>query len=468
MKIAFCSSEVVPYAKTGGLADVAGALPAALEKAGQEITIIMPRYKVIDPKAHVIKSVNRYASKTTIGNRIQVYFIEHPGYFDRDGLYGDSSGDYPDNLDRYHFYCTKTLELLKELDLKVDILHVHDWQAALITAYLKLLHREDPFFKKMKTVLTIHNMAYQGVFPAQEFSKLGLDKKYFNVNAFEFFNQINLLKAGIVYADRVTTVSPSYAKEIQTEKFGCGLDGVLRQRKDKVSGILNGIDHAAWDPASDSYLERTYSSRSIEDKKINKKNLQAQLHLPQDEQVPLFGFVGRLTFQKGLDLIARVIDEVAKMDLQLVLQGVGEEKYHRSLKEWKNKYPNKIGVHLGFDEKTAHQVYAASDIFLIPSVYEPCGLSQMIALRYGVVPLVHKTGGLADTVVSYDSPNGHGNGFVFDQYDEKSLLRSIQQAVEVYKNRKKFSTLVEKAFRQDFSWDNSAQEYGKLYQQCLS
>ncbi len=467
MKIVFCCSEAVPFAKTGGLADVCGVLPVVLEKLGLDVLLIMPRYKDVDFKKFSIKPLNNQVSTTSIGDHIQVYFIENTLYFDRDGLYGDGKGDYPDNLDRFQYFCRNTLQLLRDLNLRVDIIHAHDWQTALIPAYLKILYKEDSFFKNVKTVFTIHNMAYQGIFPAKEFSKLGLDRGLFTTDAFEFFHQVNLLKGGIIFSDQVTTVSPTYAQEIQTEKYGCGLEGVLRQRKDRVIGILNGLDHDFWDPKTDPFIEKKYSAQSPEVKIINKRRLQKAFHLPQKDHVPIFGFVGRLSYQKGLDLLAKTIDEIAQGDVQLALMGVGEERYQKALKEWHKKYPEKIGVHLKFDEETAHHLYAGSDIFLMPSVYEPCGISQMISLRYGAVPLVYKTGGLADTIQARDD-HGAGNGFVFDHYDEKAFLKAVHQAMETYKNKKVFDELVKKAFTFDFSWDKSAKEYLKVYQQCLS
>ena len=468
MKIAFCSSEVAPFAKTGGLADVCGTLPLALEQLGQQIVIMMPFYGGIDGKKHGIKRIDDSLATATIGKDIQVYFVDHPSYFQRDGLYGNEQGDFPDNLERFQYFCWQALRVFKQLKKKVDIVHCHDWQTALIPAYLKFSLKGDEFYKEMKTAFTIHNLAYQGIFPKKGFPKLKLDQKLFAPDGFEFYDQINLLKGGILYSDRVTTVSKQYAREIQAPKLGCGLDGVLRSRKDSITGILNGIDYEEWDPRKDSWIEKTYSPENLDGKYVNKNHLQELFGLPREENIPLFGFVGRLSSQKGLDLVAQAMEEIGRMDVQLVFLGVGEEKYHRILKDMVARYPQKVAVHLKYDERLAHRVYAGSDLFLMPSVYEPCGLSQMISLRYGTIPLVFKTGGLADTVASFDAADGRGNGFVFFKYDKGSFIQAVKLAIKTYKDKKTFSNLVKRAFECRFSWTDSAQEYITLYEQCLS
>ena len=468
MKVAFCSSEVVPFAKTGGMADVCGALPLALEQLGQQIIIILPFYRGIDSKKYGIKKINEHCSTTKIGKSVQVYFIDHPVYFERDGLYGDNKGDFSDNLERFQYFCWQALKILKQVDSKVDIVHCHDWQTALIPAYLTFPLKGDGFYQEMKTVFTVHNLAYQGIFPKTEFPKLKLDRKLFEREGFEFYDQINLLKGGIIYSDRVTTVSKQYAREIQTQKLWCGLDGVLRSRKDLVVGILNGIDYEVWDPQNDPWIEKNFSWEDIEGKYINKNYLQEYFKFPNQKEAPLFGFVGRLSYQKGLDLVCEAIDEIGRMDLQLVFLGVGEKKYHKLIKDMASRYSQKIAVHLKYDERMAHMVYAGSDLFLMPSVYEPCGLSQMISLRYGTIPLVFKTGGLADTITSFDSADGQGNGFVFTKYDKESFVDAVKAAVKAYKDKKIFSKLVQRAFQFRFSWKDSAKQYIALYEQCLS
>ncbi len=467
MKIAFCSSEVFPFVKTGGLADVCGALPLALEKLGIEVSIFLPFYKSIDVTKFKIEKVAAHVSKTTLGNNIQVYFIANDKYFGRDGIYGNKEGDYPDNLERFQFFCEQTLEFLNESKWNPDVVHCHDWQTALIPVYLKERYKKEDVFKNTKSLLTIHNLAYQGVFPKKEFGKLKLPEELFGLKGFEFFGKINLLKAGIVYADGLNTVSPQYAKEIQTKEFGCGLEGVIGSRKNSVVGILNGLDYTVWNPQVDPWLEYKYSAGdSLENKRKNKAKLQEKLQLPIREEVPLFGFVGRLTHQKGIDLILEAIDDLVDLDLQLVIQGIGESKYHTMLDTLNMRYPKDVALCLTFDEQMAHQIYAGSDLFLMPSTFEPCGLSQMISLRYGTIPIVYNTGGLTDSIKEFNSRTQTGNGFLFADYTKASFVDVVKRALAIYQNKNQFNQLIANAFTSDFSWDHSAKEYQKLYQ-CL-
>lgn len=444
MKIAMCASEVVPFAKTGGLADVAGALPLALEELGQDVIIIMPRYKNIP------------YPQTTAGKKIKVYFIEHDQYFNRSSLYGEKSGDYADNLDRFSFYCKRTLELLKEIKFKPDIIHVHDWQSSLIPVYLKTIYKDDPFYKNTGTLLTIHNIGYQGLFSKDQFPKLGLDWGLFNMEMLEFYGQINLLKGGMVFSDIVNTVSPTYSKEIQTKEFGYGLEGVLTKRSKSVFGILNGLDYTIWNPQTDKFIAKNFSLKSVADKATDKADLQKLCRLPVKKDIPLLGIVSRLAEQKGFDILAAGIDDICQMPLQLVILGTGDLKYHLLLEEMVKKYPKVISLHLKFDDSLAHKIYAGSDIFLMPSKYEPCGLGQLISLRYGTIPLVFKTGGLADTI-------NKNNGFIFDQYSKDGLTETLKQALKLFKNKTKWDALIKKAIAQDFSWGESAKKYLKLY-----
>lgn len=453
MKVAICASEVVPFAKTGGLADVTGALPLVLEKLGVEAIVIMPRYK----QAHNLIS-GPYA---TIGKNVKVYFIENDAYFGRDWLYGDKSGDYKDNLARFSYYCKKTLSLLKELDFHPDIIHCHDWQSALIPVYLKTNLKEDNFYKKIKTVFTIHNLGYQGLFPKEEYPILGLEAKYFNPEALEFYGRINLLKAGIVFSDIISTVSPTYSKEIQGKQFGFGLEGVLKLRAQQLFGILNGIDYSIWDPQTDKIISSNYSASDLSGKEKDKQDLQKICNLPQEKGLPLFGIVSRLAEQKGFDLLEQGIEAICKMPLQLVILGTGDQKYHRLLERAAKKYPNTLSLHLKFDDSLAHKIYAGCDVFLMPSKYEPCGLGQLISLRYGTIPLVFKTGGLSDTV-------NHSNGFVFERYNKEDLLAKVKEALGAYSNKKLWSGLMKNAFSCDFSWESSAKEYLKLYEKAKS
>ncbi len=460
MKIVFCASEVVPFAKTGGLADVCGSLPPAIEKLGHEVIIITPRYK--SSKVAVPSPVVR------IGDNVKVYFVEHAHYFGREGLYGDQSGDYKDNLERFSFFCHASLKLLKEIRFKPDIVHCHDWHTALMPILLKTKYQSDAFFKFTKSILTIHNLAYQGVFPKNQYEKLEVSGHLFHTQGLEFYDQINVLKAGIIYADAITTVSPQYAQEIQTREFGCGLDGVLRNRSKDIFGILNGLDYDAWNPKDDPFLDLPFSSQEFSAKYENKKALQKAFNLPQDVNIPVFGFVARLCHQKGIDLIIESIGDIVGTGAQVIFSGLGDRKYHRMLEEAAVRYPKNVGIYLKFDEAVAHRVYAGSDFFLMPSVFEPCGLGQMIALRYGSIPIVYRTGGLADTIKLYDPIHQTGNGFLFTEYTKASFLKAVQEALRVYKQKALRDYLLTQALRYRFSWDKSAKDYVKVYDKCIA
>jgi len=461
MKIAVCASEVVPFAKTGGLADVTGALPLELESLKQEVIIIMPRYKAIQEPKFSIKRLNADISYAVIGKSIKVYFIEKDLYFNRDGLYGDKTGDYKDNLDRFSYFSRRALELLKEINFKADIIHCHDWQSALIPIYLKTIYAGKPFYKDTKTIFTIHNIGYQGLFPKDQFGKLGIDWKFFNIDMLEFYDKVNLLKGGMVFSDIINTVSPTYAREIQTKEFGYGLEGVLAKRKKDVFGILNGLDYSIWNPGSDKFIAKNFSVENIQDKYKNKRDLQRICKLPVKTDVPLFGIVSRLAEQKGFDILADAIEKICNMDLQLVILGTGDLKYHVILEDIVRKYPKVISLHLKFDDALAHKIYAGSDIFLMPSKYEPCGLGQLISMSYGTIPLVFKTGGLADTVTGKD-------GFVFDKYKKEDLIKTIDKAIKAFKNKKEWLRLMQKAMQNNFSWRESAKEYVALYEKSRS
>ena len=456
MKIVLCASEVVPFAKTGGLADVAGALPLALEELGEEIIIVMPGYKIVFNSKFRMQRLKDGISYSIIGKNIRVYFIENDNYFNRDGLYGDKNGDYKDNLDRFSYYSKRVLELLKEINFKPDIIHCHDWQSALIPVYLKTLYKKNLFYKNTKTILTIHNIGYQGLFPREEFPKLDLDWSLFNMEMLEFYGKINSLKGGIVFSDIINTVSPTYSKEIQTKEFGFGMEGILNRRKNNVFGILNGLDYSIWNPETDKFIAKNFSSLKLEDKYANKKDLQKICKLPSKLDVPLFGIVSRLAEQKGFDILGGAIETICKMNLQLVILGTGDLKYHLLLEEIVKKYPKIISLYLKFDDSLAHKIYAGSDIFLMPSKYEPCGLGQMISLRYATIPLVFKTGGLADTV-------SQDNGFVFDNYRKEDLIKTIEKAIQAFKNKNKWLKLMHKSIGYNFSWKESAKKYLQLY-----
>ncbi len=458
LKILFCSSEVVPFAKTGGLADVAGALPIALEAKGYEVKVALPKYKCV-----------KQTGKTArMGKDIEVYLIENDSYFKRDELYGDQNGDYSDNLARFTFFCSQVLGLIKKENFVPDIIHCNDWQTGLIPAYLKIQLNHDPFFNKIKTVFTIHNLAYQGVFPEEEFVITGLDRKHFNMHELEFYGKLNLLKGGLIYSDLITTVSPTYAQEIQTWQFGCGLDGVLRERKKNLAGIINGLDYAAWDPAVDNEIFYKYTKDSLEAKAKNKQALQRELNLPVDKNVPILGIVTRLAQQKGLDILSDILEKIARLNLQFVLLGTGDAQYHKILEGIKQKQYKNFSINVRFDAVLARKIYAGSDMFLMPSHYEPCGLGQLISFRYGTIPIARKTGGLADTVTDYNHGQKTGNGFVFEKYASNELYRTIVRAIEAFEDKESWQALCRRVMQYNFSWDSSAEKYVQLYNRVVN
>jgi len=456
MKIAMIASEVVPFAKTGGLADVANALPLALEYCGHEVIVIMPGYKCITDGKFKIEKVSKDISSSIIGKNIKVYFTENAAYFNREGLYGDKEGDYEDNLERFAFFCRRSLDLLKEINFCPDIMHLHDWQASLAAVYLKKLYSRDKFYARAKSILTINNMGYQGIFPKDDFEKLGLDWGLFSINGLEFYGKVNLLKGGILFSDLVNTVSATYAKEIQTKEFGFGLEGLLKERSRFLSGILNGLDYSVWDPGADKFIMHNFSVDSIEDKSFNKEDLQKTCGLEVNKDKPVLGIVSRLAEQKGFDILAEGLNEIFKMGAQMVILGAGDLKYQQILKTFTKKYPGDFSLNLKFDDPLAHKIYAGSDIFLMPSKYEPCGLGQLISLRYGTIPVVFKTGGLADTI-------NKKNGFVFCGYSKEDLLKTLKKALTLYENKAKWNKLIVNAMNCNFSWKASAGKYIQLY-----
>ncbi len=455
MKVLFCASEVTPFAKTGGLADVAGSLPVALGELGVDVAVMMPRYRGI-----------RYHKKK-MARRVEAYFVDHESYFNRSSLYGNEKGDYPDNLKRFSFFCHQALFLAKQIGFRPDIVHAHDWQTALLSVILKTKSADDPFFQKTKSLLTIHNLAYQGVFPYSRFSDTEMDPSLFSVEGFEFYGKVNLLKAGILFADAISTVSTGYAREILTKEYGCALEGVLALRKNRLSGILNGIDTKEWDPKRDGALASTYSSKTLLEKRANKSWLQNHFKLAPSLEKPLLAMVSRLVDQKGLDILLGALDALAAKEVQFILLGEGEKQYHSAFLQMAKRHPHSVGVHLGFDSQLAHKVYAGADFIMMPSIFEPCGLGQMIGLRYGTIPIVRRTGGLADTVVDAAHPSARGNGFVFTEPTSPELYKCVERAAKFYANKKSFRDLQANAMKQDFSWQKSAQDYVNLYKKIM-
>ena len=474
MNILIASSEVVPFAKTGGLADVAGALPKALSALGHDVKVVLPKYKIVNDKVFDLFKVYseikvQVAGRDELadvyegmipGTDVVVYFIANDRYFGRDGLYQDKGVDYPDNCERFTFYSKAVMEFLKRTQWNPDIIHCNDWQSALILMYVKTLYKNDPFYSNVATVYSIHNMGYQGIFPAQQLPITGLSWEYFNSESLEFYGNIALTKAGFVYADVINTVSPQYSREIQTPEFGYGLEGLLQARAKDVYGIVNGIDYELWNPAVDPYITRKYSPRTVILKAENKAAHQEKNSLPKSD-VPIIGIISRLADQKGFDILAEDMENIMQLNVQIVLLGTGEPKYHELFKAMKNKYPKNIGLNLGFDAALAQLIYAGSDMFLMPSRYEPCGLGQLISYKYGTVPIVRKTGGLADTVIDGKT------GFVFEEYTSAALHDSIKRAIEAYNNKKEWKKLVINDMGLDYSWNSSARKYVELYEKAL-
>ena len=467
MKIALCTSEAVPFAKTGGLADVCGALPLELEGLGQEVIMVMPKYPFVCAKGVLCKTLNQDFDYAKMGENTGVYFLKHDMFL-REGLYGNSFGDYPDNLRRFSYFCAKTLELFKKINFIPDIIHCHDWQTSLIPAFLKIRGSQFFFTEETlpKTLLTIHNISYQGMFPKDQMPDTGLGWEYFSVSGLEFYGKINLLKGGILFADLINTVSVTHAQEVQTKEFGCGLEGVLSGRKDSFFGIVNGVDYKVWNPQGDPYIFKNYSVGNLENKKINKARLQELCGLAPNGKMPLLGYVGRLVEQKGIDLIIKLLSALSQQGVQTVILGVGEAKYETALAEIAKRFPMQVFFSPSFNDELAHRIYAASDIFLVPSNFEPCGLGQLISFKYGTVPVVFKTGGLADTVIDYSLKNNNGTGFVFTRFDERELLAAIQRALELFSDKKKWQDLMKRLMHLNFSWKESARQYVALYEKA--
>ncbi len=474
LNVVFAISEAVPYIKTGGLADVGGALPAALQKKGLCVTTFLPLYAGIDLEKHFIKSSGKEIS-VPVSNRheraqlyqaeqegVTTYFIAHDHYFNRPGLYGTQEGAYQDNAERFIFFSRAVLEAAKILGLKPDIVHCHDWHTALIPLYLKTTYASD--FPNTASFFTIHNLGYQGLFWHLDWHLLNLSWQHFNYQGLEFYGQINFLKGGLHYADLLSTVSLKYAKEIQSPTFGHGLEGVLKDRRADLLGILNGLDTIEWNPGADPHLAAAYDITDLSGKQACKVALQKEFALPVLKSTPLFAIISRLVEQKGLDLIAQILEKLLREPLQLVVLGTGEKEYEDLLEDFAKRYPHKMAVRIAYDGKLAHRIEAGADLFLMPSHYEPCGLNQMMSLRYGTVPIVRATGGLDDTVKTFQPKTGRGNGFKFKAYTGKALLKQIKKACVLFKNKTTWRTLMKNGMAGDYSWDRSSRAYIKHYQ----
>jgi starch synthase len=475
MHIAFAASEGVPFSKTGGLADVVGALPHALAALGHHVSVYLPRYrqtKLNDPQT-VVRSLTipfddryRFCSVATVApqNGVRFYFVDYPPFFDRDALYGAAAGDYPDNAERFALFSRAVIEASKILGVP-QIFHCHDWQSALIPVLLRTQYAEDPALRDVSTVFSIHNMGYQGLFPPDTLALLTLPWDLFTIAKMEFFGQVNFLKGALVYSDFITTVSKRYSQEIQTTEFGFGLEGVLRDRAATVTGILNGADYNEWSPQSDRLIATRYSPGDLKGKSKCKQDLLAAFGLPStDANLPVIGIVSRFAGQKGFDLIAQVMDRLAREELIVVVLGSGDKLYEEMFLRLSKQYPRKIAVKIAYDNVLAHKIEAGSDMFLMPSRYEPCGLNQIYSLKYGTVPIVRATGGLDDTIEHWNPRTGKGTGFKFSEYSAESLLLTIKEALRAFQDSNAWQTLMRNGMMKDFSWGASAKEYARVYE----
>ncbi|MCP5002821.1 MAG: glycogen synthase GlgA [Planctomycetes bacterium] len=479
-KIMFVSSEVVPFAKTGGLADVSSSLPKQLKRFGCDARIVMPFYRVVRDQRLPLETVieeleipfrsgmlKAQIKQVNLEELVPVYFILYDEFYDRKNLYGNFEGDYHDNAERFIFFCRSILELCKRINFQPDIIHCNDWQTGLIPAYLKTLYRDDRFFTNTKTVFTIHNIAYQGTFEKEIFEKTCLPEDVFCHTGIEYYGKVNFMKAGIVYSDVINTVSQKYSQEILTEEYGCGLQDLLKERSDFLFSVLNGVNYHEWNPETDIFISTNYDKDTLSGKTECKQDLLRHFALPLSlTNRPLLGIISRLTEQKGIDLLAEALDRLMAFNVGFVLLGIGEERYHRLFESFAHRYPERIGISIAYDNVLAHKIEAGVDIFLMPSRYEPCGLNQIYSLRYGTIPVVRATGGLDDTVKEYYQKNGTGNGFKFKEFTPCAFLNKTKQALNLFENKEEWRLLMKNAMIEDFSWELSAKKYMELYKKA--
>jgi starch synthase len=486
LKILFATSEVVPFIKTGGLADVSATLSQKLQEMGHQVRIIVPKYGAIDERKFKIHEVVRLKDlKINIGEkevifslrssfligsktRVQLYFLDNTEYFgSRHSLYNDplTNEEYPDNDERFIILARAVFELITKLGWIPDIIHCNDWQCGLIPAYLKTMHKNDPIFSSIKTLFTIHSLGFQGIFPKTTFAKTGLPKELDSEKGILHKGKVNYLKTGLVYSDMINTVSETYAKEICMDKeFGLGLEDILKKRKKDLYGILNGIDETVWNPELDTKIAKRYSAKNLDQKRENKKALADNFNFTYKEEVPIISMISRLYENKGFDLIEKAFTELMKMNIHLIILGTGDKKYHKLFMNAASKYSGKFSCYIGFDEELAHLIEAGSDMLLMPSKFEPCGLNQLYSLAYGTVPIVRKTGGLADTVQAFNPKNKTGSGFVFEKYSSKEMLDEIKSAVKIFTtNKELWHTIMLNGMKCNFSWLNSSKKYVDLY-----
>ncbi|MBE7092228.1 MAG: glycogen synthase GlgA [Clostridiales bacterium] len=470
-KILFVSSEAVPFVKTGGLADVAGTLPEYFDKRKYDVRVILPKYACLKNQEnleflfHIDVRLSwrmQYAGVFRAQNNgITYYFIDNEFYFKTETPYGEARGD----IEKFAFFCRAVLSVMPIIDFKPDIIHCHDWQASMIPVYLFDEFKNTEFYKNTKTIFTIHNLKFQGIYSKEIIEDvLGVSNSYFDNGTLQQHGNANLLKGALCLSDKITTVSASYAQEIKTDFYGEGLNDYIVKRQNDLIGIVNGIDYKTFDPKCDPLIYACYNKVNFLNKKINKKELQKEMGLPQNEDTMLLGIVSRLTDQKGFDLIDCVLDEILQKDIQLVVLGTGEKRYEDMFKFYQQKYPQKLKANIFYSEELSHKIYAGCDAFLMPSLFEPCGLSQLMSLRYGTLPIVRETGGLKDTVISFNEFEQTGTGFSFCNYNAHDMLNTISYALKVYEDKKQWNSMAKRAMSVDYSWKNSAKEYQVLYE----
>ncbi len=475
LKVLYMAAEMVPFVKTGGVSEVANALPRALRALGNDVRVAVPRHRRIDPAKFGLRSLlsglevpmdgHREVADiltTEVANDLPVYFVDNDKYFGRENLYG-----YPDDGERFIFYCRAAVEMLKQIDWKPDIIHLNDWHTAIVANWLKTIYREDPYFQDTASVYTIHNLAYQGIFGWRILEIAGVEEYTFLYpHIDELPNVVALMAHGILFADAINTVSETYAKEILTPEYGEKLHTLLNDRKDRLQGILNGIDYDVMNPATDPNLAQNFDLATLDRRVANKLTFQRETGLTVDEGIPLIGCISRLTNQKGFDILTEVIDGLMDLPLQLVVLGTGDQYYHEMLTRVQKRNPHKMALFLTFNNTLSQKIYAASDMFLMPSRFEPCGSHQMVAMRYGSVPVVRATGGLADTVTDFDPRGGQGNGFTFEKYSGMMLFAAVIRALESYRYRDSWRKLMERCMQADHSWSTSARKYVQLYRKA--
>jgi starch synthase len=480
MKILIASPEAVPYVKTGGLADVVGALCKEYRRMKKDAFLILPLYRKIlesqSPPKDTGVGIDVPVGDRVIRGRIfsdgsPAYFIRCDDFFDRPEPYGTPEGDYADNASRFIFFSRAVLEACKALKFKPDVIHCNDWQSGLVPLYLKTLYKKDPFFAKTASLLTLHNIGYQGLFPASDMPLTNLGWEFFRPDLVEFYGKVNFLKAGLISADVLNTVSDTYSKEILSKEFGYGLEGVLKKRERDLYGVVNGIDYEEWDPSADRFLPGNYSQSDITGKAVCKRELiKALFKRPspvKTEGLPLVGMVGRLSAQKGLDLVAESVPAMLSFGVKLAILGKGDKKFQKIFTDISEKHGGMVSVTIGFDDSLAHRIYAGADFFLMPSRYEPCGLGQLISQRYGTIPVARRTGGLADTILDYDPLKKRGTGFVFSDYTASAMQDALKRAFCVFTDREKMKKMIKDGMKMDFSWESSAERYFELYSAAL-